>query len=180
MAVCHPTATFSRKYLLGLLPISFAVLYNIPKFFEITNCSDEEKYLTWLWYAFQQRLANDLTTNNTLPVVSNGLNSKDKLLQDFLISPNNTWVVKAYEREIGPEVLCDKHDHRRTNFSNDQSYIIFYKVLSDLIFVELLPWIAVIVLNILVWQKSKQFHQMRLRLLKCTGKTDGQGKKGKF
>ena len=180
MAVCHPTATFSRKYLLGLLPISFAVLYNIPKFFEITNCSDEEKYLTWLWYAFQQRLANDLTINGTYREVSNGPNGKDKLLQDFLISPNNTWVVKAYEKIKGPEVLCDKHDHRRANFSNNQWYIIFYKVLSDLIFVELLPWIAVIVSNVLVWKKSKQFHQMRLRLLKCTGKTEGQGKEEKL
>ena len=166
--------------MLGLLPISFAVLYNIPKFFEIAHCSDEEKYLTWLWHAFQQRLTNDLTTNNTYPAVSNELSSKDKLLQDFLISPNNTWVVKAYESAKGTEVLCDKHDHRRANFSNNQWYIIFYKVLSDLIFVEILPWIAVIVLNVLVWKKSKQFHQMRLRLLKCTGKTDGQGKEEKL
>ena len=176
LAVCHPTITFSLNYLLVAIPTLFALFYNVPKFFEIIHCSDEEKYLTWLWHAFQQSLVNEFTTNKTYPDVSNRLSSKDELLKDFLISPNNTWVLKAFEKAKGTEVMCDTFDHRPANFSINHWYEIFYKDLSDLIFVEIIPWITVIVLNILVWRKSKQFHQMRLKLLKCTGKKDGQGK----
>ena len=35
VVVCHPTSEFKGKYLLILLPTTSAILYNIPKFFEI-------------------------------------------------------------------------------------------------------------------------------------------------
>ena len=175
LAVCHPTVTHYPKYLLGVIPTLFALFYNIPKFFEIIHCSEEEKYLTWLWHAFQQSLVNELTANKTFPPISNPLKSKDKVLKNFLISPNNTWVLKAFEKAKGTEVMCDTFDHRPANFSINHWYEIFYKDLSDLIFVEIIPWITVIVFNILVWKKSKEFHQMRLKLLKSNGRNDGQG-----
>ena len=40
-SVCFPNNTFSAKSLLLPLPIVFAVLYNIPKFFEIVACDED-------------------------------------------------------------------------------------------------------------------------------------------
>ena len=48
ITVCYPTTSFSRKYLLIVSPIIATIMYNIPKFFEIITCTDEELYATML------------------------------------------------------------------------------------------------------------------------------------
>ena len=36
-SVCHSTCTFRAKSLLIILPVAFAIIYNVPKFFELTS-----------------------------------------------------------------------------------------------------------------------------------------------
>ena len=70
ITVCHPTSTFSRKNLLITVPISIALLYNIPKFFEIVTCTEEELYATMLRSYFEndnsQQISKSSTTDNLL------------------------------------------------------------------------------------------------------------------
>ena len=61
LTVCYPTSHFSRKYLLTLLPILISIIYNIPKFFEIVRCSDNEMYLNMLKSYYKDNINNTIT-----------------------------------------------------------------------------------------------------------------------
>lgn len=175
-SVCQPTTEFTQKYLLGIIPISFALLYNIPKFFEIVYCSDEEKYLTVVWSYLKESFGKEYTIDEANPNLIIGFENTKNPLQQYLLNSNNTWALKALEQAKGTAVMCDPHGHRPSTFSINHWYIIFYKFLSDLIFVEIIPWITVIVLNFLVWKETKKFHQIRSKLLSRNGNYNGQGK----
>ena len=60
---------------------------------------------------------------------------------------------------------CDRYGHRLSELRRNRWYTIFYHSFSDLIFVEVIPWIAIIVMNISVWRASKRFQERRRRLL---------------
>ena len=167
MTVCHPTTQFSRKYLLGVIPIAFALLYNIPKFFEISHCSIQETYLTY-WHNFKQTKL--LSFNETDPNSSTELDTRDKQLIEFLFHPNNTGLLKTLEEAKGTSVMCDPHDHRPSEFTINKWYLVLYKFLSNLLLVEIIPWITVIVLNVFVWKESNRFHQKRRELLTNQGR----------
>ena len=60
LTVCYPNSHFSRKYLLILLPILISIIYNIPKFFEIVRCSDNEMYLNMLKSYYKDNINNTI------------------------------------------------------------------------------------------------------------------------
>ena len=61
------------------------------------------------------------------------------------------------------ETVCDPNGIKATPLRKNSWYIIFYTVLSKLLFVELIPWITVIVLNYCTWRRLKKFHAVRER-----------------
>ena len=135
------------KHMLFPLPIAFAVLYNIPKFFETVKCSEEEIYRTMI---------GDLSSN---PIRDN-----DTHVQIHFNRVNQTiWLSKEGSLE-GDATLCDRYETRLTSLRRNKWYIVFYVCLSELIFVEIVPWISVIVLNISTWRGMKRFQEKRQML----------------
>ena len=143
------------KHMLFPLPIAFAVLYNIPKFFETVKCSEEEIYRTMI---------GDLSSN---PIRDNDTNNdthNDTHVQIYFNRVNETiWLSKEGLLE-GDASLCDPYDTRTTSLRRNEWYIVFYVCLSELIFVEIVPWISVIVLNINTWRGMKRFQEKRQML----------------
>ena len=153
LGVCHPTNNFSYQYLLFPVPIAFTILYNIPKFFEVVKCSEEELYQTMLI-----QLARHDTTNST-----QGINFFSN--NTFKDNNNNNEIPQANGRSEKDNLLmCDVYETRPTSLRNNKWYIVLYVFLSELLLIELIPWILVIVLNIKTWQGIRRFQQKRRTL----------------
>ena len=158
MSVCHPTNSFPCKYLLFPLPIAFALLYNIPKFFEIVVCSKEEMYQTMIKdisLHFKEREAME-----------------DKL-ELFSNNTNKTISLDGMEED---DVGCDIYGTRATSLRNNRWYIILYVFLSELILVEIVPWITVIILNICIWKGIRRFQKRRQSLKNKSSNVQGKYK----
>jgi hypothetical protein len=58
---------------------------------------------------------------------------------------------------------CKNKYYVITKLRKNHWYIILYVFGSEVIFVEILPWITVIILNLLTWRSIKTFQQNRAR-----------------
>ena len=141
-SVCHKQTSNFGSYFLLPISILFSLLYNIPKFFELIPCTEENE--TQL---IPGRNEAFISSNNSYNI------SLDKYENiDNYHSLNHT-----------NESFCDPNGMQATPLRKNSWYIIFYTVLSKLIFVELIPWITVIVLNYCTWRQLKKFHAARER-----------------
>ena len=151
--ICHKHSSNFGTYLLLPISILFSLLYNIPKFFELIPCVGE----------VEPQLLQEI--NETFDVirdirdfgkdaVHNSENGSLSAYQEFddYYSLNTTF-----------ETVCDPNGIKATPLRKNSWYIIFYTVLSKLLFVELIPWITVIVLNYCTWRRLKKFHAVRER-----------------
>ena len=147
MSVCHPTNSFPCKRLLFPLPIAFALLYNVPKFFEIVACSKTEMYHTMIT-EISLHEKEDKDVNDKLEIFSDNSNKTIILdgIQDYGVTN------------------CDPYGNRATSLRNNRWYIILYVFLSELILVEIVSWITVIILNIYIWKGIRRFQKRRQRL----------------
>ena len=163
LGVCHPTTTFSYQYLLFPLPIIFTIFYNIPKFFEVVKCSEEELYHTMLI-----QLARHNTNNSThdIDIFSNNT-YKDN-------NNNNESLLADDDEEKGDVLMCDIYETRPTSLRNNKWYIILYVFLSEFILIEIVPWILVIILNIKTWKGIRKFQQKRQTLRNKPRTTQGK------
>ena len=130
-SVCHSTCQFRAKSLLLPVPVVFAVIYNIPKFFELKTEIDFETYCE---------------TN-----ISNNQENKT-------ISSSNCY--NETNTYIGV-----------TDLRRNPLYIIIYLFWSKFVFVELVPYVLMIVMNILIWRKIQEFARIRRTAL---GINDGK------
>ena len=141
-SVCHKQTSNFGSYFLLPISILFSLLYNIPKFFELIPCAEENE------------TQSNQATNETLQSSKSSYNiSLDKYENiDNYYTLNHTI-----------ESFCDPNGIKATPLRKNSWYIIFYTVLSKLLFVELIPWITVIVLNYCTWRQLKEFHAARER-----------------
>ena len=138
LSICHSNNNYPGKSLLLPLPAAFAILYNIPKFFELVACDD--KYMNG-----QNLTKNSVATNYENYTVDNVILPEDNLTNLHLCTPEGL---------------------RPTPMRQNRWYIIFYSVLSKLLLVEIIPWVTVIVLNYLIWKKIREFLAVRERLVR--------------
>ena len=61
---------------------------------------------------------------------------------------------------------CDRDGMQATILRQNQFYVIFYVVISKVVLVEIIPWLAVITMNILTWRKMRSFQKRREAMLK--------------
>ena len=178
MAVCYPTSYFNRKYLLVLLPSIFTIVYNIPKFFEIVECSDEERYTVMLKEYIEQNNITREGCKNRLTyaknIESSTIEETDQQHQNvpqieslethmcLRLNLNDTLVLRALEDNV---IECDPYGHRISNLRKHLWYILLYQFLMDLILVEIVPWLTIIFLNFRVWKTSLKFQERRRALL---------------
>ena len=154
LGVCHPTTTFSYQYLLFPFPIVFTIIYNIPKFFEVVKCSEEELYQTMLIQLARHNINNsthdiDIFSNNTYK--DNNNNNESLLVDDD----------EEKEEDV---LMCDIYETRPTSLRNNKWYIILYVFLSEFVLIEIVPWILVIILNIKTWKGIRSFQKKRQTL----------------
>jgi len=61
---------------------------------------------------------------------------------------------------------CKNKYYVITKLRKNHWYIIVYVFGSEVIFIEILPWITVIILTLLTWRSIKQFQQNRSRVVR--------------
>ena len=138
LSICHTNNNYRHKSMLLIIPSLFAVLYNVPKFFELLACeemSNEAQY----------------HITNLTPYINESIEIK----AGQQVKGNLTVMT-----ECTPEGL------QATPMRQNKWYIIFYSVLSKLLLVEVIPWITVIVFNYVIWKKIREFHAKREYLMK--------------
>ena len=125
------------KSLLVVFPIFFAIIYNIPRFFELETTNDNGKYDMMQFLDDQQR------SNTTKE--SNGFN-ETTIAQNCTL--NTTYIVE----DLG---------YQGTEMRQSQLYIVLYIFWSKFLFIELIPWVTVFILNLLIWKSVREFEIMR-------------------
>ena len=177
---CHPNDKFMFKSLLLPAPIIFALLYNVPKFFEISSCTSSE-------LIFDKPTENingseviiDLENVNTSVTVSNFFDfiskisttppanfSNDQRNNSILDQANNATRTSENETQIIEYEFDTCIDgYQITWLRNNWWYIVVYLGWLKFVLVEFLPWIIVIILTICTTKTLKNFQVNRDRLL---------------
>ena len=170
---CYPNQDMPFKSLLVPIPIMFAILYNVPKFFELASCNKSNI------------LHDDLTSNGTnkfkFPSFLKHLNTSDDTLRPYVAGLNlnvstnfskNTFpihpLIQFHLDDLKfnePSMDSCPDGYRTTWLRNNWWYIIFYVFWSKFILVEIIPWFTVIILTITTLRKMKEFQAMRNRLI---------------
>ena len=177
---CHPNDKFMFKSLLLPAPIIFALLYNVPKFFEISSCTSSE-------LIFDKPTENingseviiDLENVNTSVTVSNFFDfiskisttppanfSNDQRNNSILDQANNATRTSENETQIIEYEFDTCIDgYQITWLRNNWWYIVVYLGWLKFVLVEFLPWIIVIILTVCTTKTLKNFQVNRDRLL---------------
>ena len=127
LSVCHPNIECCGKCLLVPIPIATAVIYCIPKFFELEATS------------FVDENINQLAKNETYYDDENRLNITETV------------------EDIG---------YRGTALRLNHWYIVLYVFWSKFLLVDIFPWVTIIVLNVFIWRKIKEFKRIRRETLR--------------
>ena len=130
--MCRRNNNNYGSHLLVPLSISFSILYNIPKFFELVPCDGTET-----------------NAQNTTTEISYNFTTYTELNEELT------------QKITNESIFCDPNGIRATPMRQNFWYIIFYTVLSKLLLVEIIPWITVMVLNYCIWRRLKEFHSAR-------------------
>ena len=179
---CYPNQDIALKSLLVPFPILFTVIYNIPKFFELTSCADE----IFLLPEITRNVPRSYYTNHSVSLAhlkyyDPSHNSNYTLYGDKYVDTRaNVSVANLVPEVYLPNKTEDfpcTEGYRTTWLRNNPWYIIFYVFWSKFIFVEILPWVTVIILTLITTRKIQQFQARRERLL-GTNRTGGMTDEG--
>ena len=86
--------------------------------------------------------------------------------RDMLLKVNKSDLQKSDSENKNIKVDCDKNEYGVTMLRKNRWYIIFYVFWSDFILIEMLPWIIIVVLNLLTWKSIRQFQRNRKRFMR--------------
>ena len=131
-SVCHSTCNFRAKSLLLPTPIVFAIVYNLPKFFELRS----EVY-------YEDEDSNTTNVENESVLPNNDSSYLEKDTASNYTTPEPTIII------VGTEI-------RRNPW-----YIIIYVFWSKFLLVEIVPYLLMVVMNILIWRKIQEFAKIR-------------------
>ena len=179
---CFSNHDFAFKSLLVPFPIIFSLVYNVPKFFELTPCEVTNETLMMenitftntpnvLEYSTPINIQKTYNIGNSSPVKSGDYialhNSSNLELQDITTSSilNITGLLKNESTAVLESPHSCPDGYRTTWLRNNSLYIIFYVFWSKFLLVELIPWITIIILPIATTRKIQQYPANRDRLL---------------
>ena len=186
LAIGHPTSHTPNKILFWA-PILFSITYNIPKFFELAVCEAPEQLYTEqetnpASFNFSKVFKNNYTRNEQYENDSidsfrlNPMNDeyseqyKNDSIDSFHLNPMNVEYGihhhDSTDMNTTSSPYCDVDGMRATPLRQNEWYIIFYVVISKVMFVEVIPWLSVIALNIWTWRKMVLFQKKREAMLK--------------
>ena len=165
LAVWQCTSEISNKVLFWV-PIIFSIFYNVPKFFELSTCTAPEGFIL-------QHHSNDTKLNFTYEIQNNisiPVEPKNDSIGSFYAGSTHERNGSAANYSLDNETMitqnCDRDGMRATTLRQNEFYVIFYVVISKVVLVEIIPWLAVITLNILTWRKMRSFQKRREAMLK--------------
>ena len=180
----YPNEKSVLKSLLVPIPTIFALLYNIPKFFELTSCMERQyisKNLTDKTNAqnfmdhlenksilnnsieFFHENSNNITSSMTIPnvIAANfSLNKLPFIPVNDLFNLQNIAVSSNLVKE--EELNSCEEGYKPTSLRSNWWYIVLYLCWSKFIFVEFVPWITVIVLTICTTRTLKAFKRIEI------------------
>ena len=141
LSVCKPTSGHDCKKILLPTSVAFAIIYNIPKFFELETVDVDA--------------SSSLYNENTTATGSHLENITD-------VNEKNDYVAEfQYETTIVEDL-----GYRGTPMRLNHWYTVLYVFWSKFIFVELVPWFTLIILNFCIWKKIKEFQRIRRTALR--------------
>ena len=165
LAVWQCTSEISNKILFWV-PIIFSIFYNVPKFFELSTCTAPEDFIL-------QHHSNDTKLNFTYEIQNNisiPVEPKNDSIGSFYAGSTHERNGSAANHSLDNETMitqnCDRDGMRATTLRQNEFYVIFYVVISKVVLVEIIPWLAVITMNILTWRKMRSFQKRREAMLK--------------
>ena len=162
LAVKQCTSEISNK-LLFWVPIIFSVFYNIPKFFELASCaSSEGSTLQYNSNVTKLNFTNGIKYNISVPW---GIQN-DAIGLFYVDSKNSSATNDSSDNGTMTTQNCDRDGMRATILRQNEFYVIFYVVISKVVLVEIIPWLAVITMNILTWRKMRLFQKRREAMLR--------------
>ena len=180
---CHPNDKFMFKSLLLPAPIIFSILYNVPKFFEISSCTISEN-------VFDNSTKN-ITEPEMLIASENVTMTVDvSEIFDFISRIPTTPKTNVSNDETNnsmfgnitkdSRVSLDEFDacidgYQITWLRNNWWYIVIYLGWSKFFLVEFLPWLIVIILTVCTTKTLKNFQINRDRLLNRSQRPGSQG-----
>ena len=160
-SVCHSTCTFKAKSLLLPLPVAFAIIYNVPKFFELKSET-----------VYEETCENEtITHRNTSSHDELSLSTQYDVTEASTIGDQ---VNVSYHKEMSFVANCINESTTYidvTDLRRNPLYIIIYLFWSKFLCVEIFPYILMIVMNILIWRKIQEFARIRRTAL---GINDGK------
>ena len=133
-----PTSDHGWKSLLIPIPVAFAIIYNIPKFFELETIDIEATNL---------HKEQNITTKKENFDTSNYTNDNLSYVNEYSYD----------EDELG---------YRGTPMRLNHWYIVIYVFWSKFLLVEIIPWVTVIILNVFIWRKIQEFQRIRRATLR--------------
>ena len=179
LSVKKPNTNYSFKKFLLPLSIAFAILYNLPKFFEFVSCNHEVDIpnqplqISSLYETKEMMTSQKM--NSDIPIFPNKTNP-------FPIKwENDSHQMKKHLNDIVSRIYSNKQNLSRksvdsvdcknklygiTKLRKNRWYIILYVFGSEVIFVEMFPWITIIILNVLTWKGIQEFERNRKRLVR--------------
>ena len=141
----YSSETRFKSILVGF-PIFFAITYNIPRFFELETIPrffELETTINDTYFSNKAAINGSEIYYNSEEFV--GVNNITVLVNCTL---NKTYVVE----DLG---------YGGTLMRQNYLYIVFYIFWSKFIFIELVPWVTVFVLNLMIWKKVREFEAIR-------------------
>ena len=129
-----------RSWLIRM-PILFTIFYNIPRFLELETTVDNYD-------------SDDKTPNQNFMKMQDG-NQTDSSLNISESLTNCTNNETNVIQDLG---------YQATSMRLNPWYIVMYITCSKFIFVQIIPWLTVIILNICIWRKMRKFHDARARM----------------
>ena len=175
LSIRSPNTDNWIKKLLIPLPIVFAITHSLPKFFEFERCyevSNSSDQITLRSPITTDELSSMPFTLNIKHPYENQINSENAsmpifpvqdILDKLLEKRKNSSRIESAKLKI---IDCKNKPYVITELRKNHWYIILYVFGSEVIFVEMLPWITVIVLNLLTWKGITVFQRNRKRLIR--------------
>ena len=165
LAIGQHTTNTSNK-LLFWAPIIFSVVYSVPKFFELNYCealdqSITHHHLNTTGTDFTHDLQNDYHNNATQK--DDSINLVHLKLTHGI---HGMMGKDSVDHDTAKVQHCGSGGMQPTALRKNEFYIIFYVVISKIMFVEVIPWLSVIGLNIWTWRKMILFQKNREAMLK--------------
>ena len=160
-SVCHSTCTFKAKSLLLPLPIAFAIIYNVPKFFELKS----------------ETVYDEICENETFTHKNTSVHDELSLSTQYDVTEASTigdQVNVSYHKEMSFVANCVNESTiiiGVTDLRRNPLYIIIYLFWSKFLMVEIFPYIVMIVMNIRIFMKIQEFARIRRNAL---GINDGK------